>query len=412
VLNNHLQFYYIVVILTLFSISACSPVSHDLNNSDASTDSDIINDIDIVDGGDANIDADIDADADSSIEPPPEVTITIINVGQGNATLISAPTGQNLLFDTGRKVDDGLHIGDILWGSPSDLTTVIISHYDSDHMGSLDRIISGPDNAPGISGIDDDSNGTIDIRTEIGEYGSSASDDFIPFKVLDRGLDEIPETIDMQEYLASTNDVRSISIPGESIDLGVEDFKIEVVAVDGDLIGDLYVPPGYENDRSVALLISYNGFHMLILSDLPKYVEVLLADQLAIRGIDLNIMHVGHHGSYTSTDSETLALLTPEIAVISVGNSPSCGPGYNFYGHPSQDTLEALNNGGVEMVVQTEEGGASMESGTCNPESGQSWPRDYFSMEKVFSNGDFTIKTDGTKYTINVRGESYEFPID
>ena len=69
------------------------------------------------------------------------------------------------------------------------------------------------------------------------------------------------------------------------------------------------------------------------------------AEKKLIEGkIELNsdVLKVGHHGSKTSTAEEFIKEVLPEIAVISVGRN-------NIYGHPSQETLDALGKYGISI---------------------------------------------------------------
>jgi competence protein ComEC len=50
---------------------------------------------------------------------------------------------------------------------------------------------------------------------------------------------------------------------------------------------------------------------------------------------DIELLVLGHHGSHYSTSQELLGTLTPEYAIVSVGE--------NTYGHPSQETLDRLD---------------------------------------------------------------------
>ena len=50
-----------------------------------------------------------------------------------------------------------------------------------------------------------------------------------------------------------------------------------------------------------------------------------------------NILKVGHHGSKTSSTSEFINIVKPQIAVIGVGKN-------NKFGHPSDVILKRLNN--------------------------------------------------------------------
>jgi competence protein ComEC len=47
------------------------------------------------------------------------------------------------------------------------------------------------------------------------------------------------------------------------------------------------------------------------------------------------VLKVAHHGSDTSTTAEFLAVVNPQLAVISVGES-------NPFGHPSAEVMERL----------------------------------------------------------------------
>ena len=58
---------------------------------------------------------------------------------------------------------------------------------------------------------------------------------------------------------------------------------------------------------------------------------------------------VNHHGSFTSSMDTFLDAVNPEYAVI------SCGKG-NSYGHPSMETLQRLQNHGVDIYRTDEQG--------------------------------------------------------
>ena len=50
-----------------------------------------------------------------------------------------------------------------------------------------------------------------------------------------------------------------------------------------------------------------------------------------------NIIKLGHHGSYTSSNVSFLAHVHPDLAIISAGRD-------NRYHHPSQATLDTLSS--------------------------------------------------------------------
>jgi len=63
------------------------------------------------------------------------------------------------------------------------------------------------------------------------------------------------------------------------------------------------------------------------------------------------VLKIAHHGSETSTSSQFLAAVAPEVAVISVGAD-------NTFGHPSPEVLERLiDRVGEDNVYRTDEDG-------------------------------------------------------
>jgi len=63
------------------------------------------------------------------------------------------------------------------------------------------------------------------------------------------------------------------------------------------------------------------------------------------------VLKVGHHGSETSTCHEFLAVVNPQLAVISAGKD-------NPYGHPSPEVMERLEEElGSENIFRTDEHG-------------------------------------------------------
>ena len=71
---------------------------------------------------------------------------------------------------------------------------------------------------------------------------------------------------------------------------------------------------------------------MLITGDMPEAGELMLIESALLP--DIEVLSVGHHGSATSTHELLLDAVTPEAAVISVGE--------NSYGHPAEETLARL----------------------------------------------------------------------
>ena len=101
------------------------------------------------------------------------------------------------------------------------------------------------------------------------------------------------------------------------------------------------------NDSSVVNVFNYGNFRLLLTGDISTAVE----NDLIARGLlsDVDVLKVAHHGSRTSTSQNFLRAVTPAVGVISAGHD-------NKFGHPHAETLERLQQAGVQ-VYRTDENG-------------------------------------------------------
>ena len=83
--------------------------------------------------------------------------------------------------------------------------------------------------------------------------------------------------------------------------------------------------------------------------DVEKQQEARLLEK-APDALQSTVLKVGHHGSKTSTSAPFLAAVAPRWAVIDVGAG-------NRFGHPAQETLDALAGAGAE-TYRTDRDGA------------------------------------------------------
>lgn len=289
--------------------------------------------------------------ADASAQ---QVRIVHIDVGQGDATLIVGPT-KTLLFDGG------------LTGSGSEIRAVL----DSLSITSLDYFVAGHYHADHIGGIDELINGGIPIN--IASY--------------DRGGSYSSQTF--TGYVNAVGARRTTISLNQQIDLG-GGCILTSVAVNG-VTNHGNVSMTGENDRSVALVLRYGTFDYFIASDLSgggsstADVESVIASDIG----DVDVLHVGHHGSTTSTNQTLVDTLKPEQAVI------SCGDG-NSYGHPTQTVLDRLAAAaGMQTIWQTEGGNGGTHA-------------------KVKVGGNITFLTNGSTYSVTMSstGQTFNYNTD
>jgi len=201
-----------------------------------------------------------------------------------------------------------------------------------------------------------------DANSDLTEYllytGSAVEGLFLSHPHADhvRGLDEL---------LDAGIPVRTVYVPAQATALGADSGyeelllkaawkgsqMVELSAGDRLLLSGAtvdVVAPSAEvtrgrdaNDRSLVLLVTVGAYKLLLTGDADGAAEPL--------GIDCDVLQVAHHGSANAAREPFLRDATPDIALISYGR--------NTYGHPSQATIERLNNAGAQ-VYATQESGA------------------------------------------------------
>ncbi|MCH8851884.1 MAG: hypothetical protein IID41_04455 [Planctomycetes bacterium] len=153
-----------------------------------------------------------------------------------------------------------------------------------------------------------------------------------------------------------------------------------------------------ENERSLCFILRYGGFDYLIGGDTigrtfgseNAEVEKAIGEFLASQNINVDVLHVNHHGANNASSAGFLSVASPEVAVISLGNG-------NSHHHPNKEALERLIDAGVYRIYQTEWGT------TRDPIP------DMIRRRQAIFQGDIILTTDGTTYTIST---SRTFDVD
>lgn len=283
-----------------------------------------------------------------------QVRIVHIDVGQGDATLIVGPT-RTLLFDAG-VTGSGTEIRDVLDAlGIASIDYFVAGHYHADHIGAIDEVLN---NGIGLN---------IASYDRGGSYSSQA----------------------FTQYTTAVGVKRSTITLNQQIDLG-GGCILTCIAVNGTTNHGNVSPTG-ENDRSIALVLRYGTFDYFIASDLTGGGSSTgdVESKIAVDAGDVDVLHVGHHGSTTSTNQTLVDTLKPEQAVI------SCGDG-NSYLHPLQTIIDRLTAPTqMQTIWQTEAGNGGTSS-------------------KVRVGGNITFLTDGSTYsvTISTTGQTFNYNTD
>lgn len=239
--------------------------------------------------------------------------ITFLDVGQGDAILITSPSGEQMLVDAGPGPTILRSLAKELSFFDRYIDIVVATHADRDHIGGFPAIFD-----------------RFKIDYILKTNASSETDIYETFE-------STLEKEDSLEILAKR---------GVVIDLGSGVFA-QVLFPNRE-----EAPLG--NEGSVVLQIVYGEVSAILTGDAPISVEKFLLFQDG-ESLKSNILKAGHHGSKTSTYPAFVSSVSPLYAIISAGEN-------NSYGHPSPEVLETLNLAGVVTYGTYKEGSITFVS--------------------------------------------------
>ena len=237
---------------------------------------------------------------------PENLKIHFIDVGQGDSSLIITPQNKTILIDGGGSSSSDFDVGKstlipyILDRGFIKIDVVIISHFDQDHIAGI------------LTVLQELKVGKVYISKQI----------------------EISENY--EKFFEIVNDKK---------------IKVyEVVAgnrihIEKNLYFDVLWPTENQiatnvlNNNAIVCNLHYRDFSMLFTGDIEEIAEKEILELYSQHNnlLKTNILKIGHHGSKTSSTSEFLDVLKPQIAVIGVGKN-------NKFGHPNDGVLQRIND--------------------------------------------------------------------
>ncbi len=224
-----------------------------------------------------------------------QFTFSAVDVGQGEC-LYFETSGFSCIFDCGGSDADlsgeaaARYLQTI---GRNHLDCLILSHYDTDHMGGIPQLLS---------------------RVSVDTLYLPDFDDQTGNRAL---VEKAAEEANTKVIYLSTG--LTLTYPGGQM--------------------HIYPPQSTQssNEASVSVLWSVGDFHILSTGDMNTSSEEQLLETYKIP--DLSILVAGHHGSKSSTGFPLLKSTLPEIVIICVGD--------NSYGHPTEETLARIESVGA-----------------------------------------------------------------
>jgi competence protein ComEC len=273
----------------------------------------------------------------SSGRPDGRLHIDFLDVGQGDAALLTMPDGTTLLVDGGGRPNinhsndldtdeeevferDARSIGEnvvsqFLWSRGLDKVDYLLAtHADADHIDGLNDVARN-------------------------------------FHVLGSFVARTPS--DDPEYLRFAMTMKEAGVPvvkigaGDVLNLGPVSAQVLWPPASND-----GAAPSRNND-SLMMLIRYGEKRFLMTGDIEKEGEAaVLNEPLDLRS---DLVKVAHHGSKTSSTAGIVAATRPSLAIISVGRT-------SMFGHPNKDVVERWRASGAQVMTTGQKGTISITS--------------------------------------------------
>lgn len=226
-----------------------------------------------------------------------ELVVSYIDVGQGDATLISKGNF-HMLIDAGKN-EKGTTVVEYLKNEGVDKLDVLVgTHPDSDHIGGLDDVLE-----------------QIPAETV---YLPKATKETKTYQEVEEALRQLDKEAQMPEIGKEYTYDQNVMIRF----LGPQKDYTDA------------------NDNSLVVQLAYGKNRFLFMGDAEEEAEKDILEKQY--DLECDVLKVGHHGSYTATSDDFLQASNPVYAVISCGKD-------NSYGHPHAEVISKLEEDDVQI---------------------------------------------------------------
>lgn len=269
-----------------------------------------------------------DTAANSKAEAKGQLTISMLDIGQGDAVLIQTgakniliDTGDDKYYEDGKKGKDNTQLLTELQKLKIDhIDTLVMTHAHADHIGKADKVIA--------------------------QYGVK--------ELVYNGIPSTSKYFINALKAAKANGTQQVKVKaGDVLDFG-NGVSFEIVSPSQSLIDEDTAAIKAKkkvdvNNESVVGRLTFGNFAMLFTGDAEGPVEKEMVASYG-KKLKCQVLKAGHHGSKTSSTAEFLKLVQPESVVMSLGVN-------NQYGHPHEALLNRLQKQGIKNIYRTDANG-------------------------------------------------------
>jgi competence protein ComEC len=241
--------------------------------------------------------------------------IDFLDVGQGDAVVVTLPDGRVLLVDAGgtthqsqtktdrRSIGEAV-VSEYLWWRGFDTVNYVLpTHADADHIDGLNDVLR---------------NFSVDAAL----VARSPAND--------------PEYAKFAQTIAATNTPVAVIQAGDLIRFG----GVEIEVLWPPRASDPSEPS--RNNDSTVLRVRFGRHSLLLTGDIEKSGERALVS--TNKDLTAQVVKVPHHGSRSSSTLPFVNATKAKVAVISVGKN-------SMFGHPHRDVVERWQANGAQVLT-------------------------------------------------------------
>ena len=276
--------------------------------------------------------------------PDGTLSVTFLDVGQGNAVLVEQG-GAYMLIDGGNRDYSSFVVSYLKEQGVEELAYVIASHYDADHL-----------------------NGVVGAL-----HAFSCGQVLAPDYVTDTRVYESFERVIEEQDIA-------LAYPavGDTYTFGDASFTV--------VCPEAY-DPKEDNDNSVGIRLVYGDTSFLICGDAGKAEEQAMLDSGVT--LDSDVYLASHHGSEGSSSEAFMRAVSPSAVVVSAGAG-------NSYGHPTRTVLDRVKACGAALYRTDLQGTITVTSDGTSLSWSVDATQDYRDGDEVAAGATDTTGTSGT----------------
>ncbi|PIY93581.1 MAG: hypothetical protein COY69_00890 [Candidatus Magasanikbacteria bacterium CG_4_10_14_0_8_um_filter_32_14] len=242
--------------------------------------------------------------------------VTYLDIGQGDASFIEFPDGEQMLVDCaidGRILEA---LGRVMPYYDHVIDYLLVTHPDLDHYGGCTEVLN-----------------RFDVKN-------------IVYNGLEKKGDQMWEAF----QLAVQNEKANYTEVTKEEVWNIASTTLHILYPDHSLRDNKNIPnsklEANDNNTSIVFKLAYLDKSMLFMGDteteLEKYLIATYDNQL-----DVDILKLGHHGSDSSSSQDFIKIVSPHDAIASCGLN-------NKYGHPSRRILSKLERVSSSTIWRTD----------------------------------------------------------